>query len=474
MRVQLLAFDFGSTTMKALEASASLTRSAVTGRSEIGAVTTLWRSEPEFTPFNAEQIDQNRLEAIVDRWLNRSGRAKQDSLLTGGVIITGLAAQKSNAQVIANTIRQRMGEAVVALADDPLRESWLAFMGSCAGLSSAHPDIPFVNIDIGGGTANLACGMAGRVSSTSCLWVGARHFQFQPGSYQLVAISPQGNRQLAHLKIKIKPGEEMSREQISKIVGFYVAGLEKSVELNRKATHRQVLDHQKSARLVVPSQPSVTFSGGVGEILYRMAHGESFARTPFGDLGVDLAKALLQSKFLGGDVHQMVPANLGRATVSGLAFHGVEVSGATVHAPDPRLFPMRDLPLLGRIHENLSDSELWDLLLRARGSSEGGGIFVHLARTDRSSVAEMGKRLCQTLRKIHFPKTIPLVLFLSQNAGKVLGSYVCDWGRLKLNLVVIDEIQDNSAAQGAYYASVFRTQEQNVLVSFYGGLNSYG
>ena len=53
-------------------------------------------------------------------------------------------------------------------------------MGNCQSLSRSHPQMPFVNLDIGGGTTNLAVGIDGRVVGTGCLMVGARHFQFNP------------------------------------------------------------------------------------------------------------------------------------------------------------------------------------------------------------------------------------------------------------------------------------------------------
>ena len=62
---------------------------------------------------------------------------------------------------------------MIATAGDPALESWLAFMGNCHALSLAKPGVPIVNIDVGGGTTNLALGIDGQVVAAGALHVGA-------------------------------------------------------------------------------------------------------------------------------------------------------------------------------------------------------------------------------------------------------------------------------------------------------------
>src|SRR6266403_625059 len=85
-----------------------------------------------------------------------------------GALITGLAAQSSNAPELTQLIKNRFQNAVVARADDPCLESWLAFMGNSWELSRAEPARAFVNLDIGGGTTNIAWGLAGEVLRCGC------------------------------------------------------------------------------------------------------------------------------------------------------------------------------------------------------------------------------------------------------------------------------------------------------------------
>src|SRR5438067_4138525 len=187
--IQLVGLDFGTTTSSVVVASARLTRAAGTGRVELDQVRECYRSPMVFTPLDEnDRLDMPQVEAHLDVWL-AAGDVRSVEVFGGGALLTGLTAQKDNAAALVGLIRRRLGDALVATADDPCLESWLAFMGSCAGLSRAHPEQAILNLDIGGGTTNLALGCAGEILRTGCLFVGARHIQVVPGGYRLVKLS---------------------------------------------------------------------------------------------------------------------------------------------------------------------------------------------------------------------------------------------------------------------------------------------
>ena len=83
-------------------------------------------------------------------------------------MITGLAARSDNAAALTRVISERIGDSLIAAADDPRLESWLAFMGNCATLSRARGQTAVINLDIGGGTTNPALGLNGAVSLCGC------------------------------------------------------------------------------------------------------------------------------------------------------------------------------------------------------------------------------------------------------------------------------------------------------------------
>ena len=186
--VTLLGLDFGTTTSSAVVASAQLAQNSVTGRSDLTDIRESFRSPLVFTPFEDDLIDESQLARYLDEWL-AAGDVDSEKVFGGGALVTGLAAQRENAPAVVRMIRQRFKNALIATADDPRLEAWLAFMGSCAKLSYACPEVPIVNLDVGGGTTNVAVGQNGIVSRTGCLYVGARHIQVEPGSYQISWLS---------------------------------------------------------------------------------------------------------------------------------------------------------------------------------------------------------------------------------------------------------------------------------------------
>ena len=177
--VKLVGFDFGTTTSSAVVAAAQLRRTA-TGRMEIDYQQEVFRSEMVFTPvLDDARLDLGAVERLVDSWLE-AGQVHSGDLFGGGALLTGLTAQKENASALVALIRRRLKDALVAAADDPCLESWLAFMGSCDELSRQHPDKIILNLDIGGGTTNLALGRDRQVLHTGCLFLAPAILRSSP------------------------------------------------------------------------------------------------------------------------------------------------------------------------------------------------------------------------------------------------------------------------------------------------------
>lgn len=91
----------------------------------------------------------------------------------GAVIITGETARKQNAESIVHYLAEHAGNFVVATAGADL-EGMLAAKGSGAIEHSAETNKVIANIDVGGGTANIALCQNGKVIETFTLHVGGR------------------------------------------------------------------------------------------------------------------------------------------------------------------------------------------------------------------------------------------------------------------------------------------------------------
>ena len=131
--------------------------------------------------------------------------------------------------VIQPLRKKRFHQSVVAATDDPCLESWLAFMGNALGLSRVQPGRPFINLDIGGGTTNVAWGVAGDVLRCGCYYVGARHVEVVPGTYRVRALSAFARALFSELGRTVDAGADLNSRDLSAVLGFYVALLESVV-----------------------------------------------------------------------------------------------------------------------------------------------------------------------------------------------------------------------------------------------------
>jgi ethanolamine utilization protein EutA len=465
--VLLAGLDFGSTTSSLLVMRATLRAHGVSGRMELADAEVLWHPEPVFTPFVDGAVDLAALEVIVDGWL-RAAPACPDGWFSGGALVTGLAARGTTADAIRRFVRHRVGNAVVAATDDPCLESWLAFQGSVGGLHHACAGRAIVHLDIGGGTTNSALGEDGAVLSTGCHFIGARHFRFAPGTWRITGLSPHGEALAAHVGAAVTVGADLSPDARERILDWYVTGLEAIVrgDPGHFADPTGRLHEQVPFAGPAPGADAVvTFSGGVGALVYRLAAGQSLpGTTAYGDLGIDLARRIVASPLLARDIARHVPANAGRATVTGLTLHGAEVSGATLFLPDPALLPLADLPIVARLPLH-ADAAAVDRAAGLVARSATGGCLhwpAPACAPDPASVRLFAGHLRDAMAA--WGARVPLVVLTSADAGKTLGHYATDWGRRPAPLIVIDEVPDRHA----HFAQIGRLREGVVTVAFHG------
>jgi ethanolamine utilization protein EutA len=468
-RVILLGLDFGSTTSSALLASAQIGASA-TGRLALNDIKIERLCEPVLTPFAGHTIDVEKITLLINNWLKQSG-VKVSEIFSGGSMITGLAAQAVNVQALTEIITDLVGESVIATADDPCLESWLAFMGSCGALSRYHADAPMINFDIGGGTTNIALGnvalgVNGDVLQTGCYFIGARHFQFVPGGYKLSAMSSYGAALLADLNIIKTIGETLNKDEIAKIMAFYVRALEAICLGNTDFFNAKIA--QKHCQVAIKIMPktnmNITFSGGVGELIYKISAGETLPTTTFfGDFGIDLAHAISRSAILSANLNTHIPEHKGRATVMGLTLHSTESSGSSIYLPSPNILPLRNLPIVAKLPANASAEQWHSAFVLASNCKQGACIQVTIGN-NLEQIRALAAHIKHALGANIHAASRPLVIMAESNIGKALGNYICDWGQLDYNLMVIDEV----APRNAQFVNIGRLHQGMVPISFYG------
>ena len=131
----------------------------------------VYRSPIYFTPLkSAAEIDAEAVKGIVRREYAAAGMSPGE-IQTGAVIITGETARKRNANEVLAALSDMAGDFVVATAGPDL-ESVLSARGAGADTLSKKRRMAVANLDVGGGTSNIALYQNGALRGTCCLDIG--------------------------------------------------------------------------------------------------------------------------------------------------------------------------------------------------------------------------------------------------------------------------------------------------------------
>ena len=340
----------------------------------------LHQSEVILTPYKEEQtIDAAALARFVDSEYRAAGIAREQ-IDAGAVILTGLALATRNARAIADAVADDSGKFVSVTAGDML-EARLAASGAGVPNWSRESHDTLIHVDIGGGTTKLSCWRHGAPVSLAAIDVGARLITYDE-SRRITRIAEPCRELLAMLdavaRKRLRPNSPPAtggrRDKVKRIVDSGSLPCDSGGGLGRGQMQlaegdtldseteesiagvmaQQVLAHAGVAdpelantkllrtsplRRDVVGPVAVIFSGGVSEYVYGRE-----SRT-FGDLGMALGRAIRKAVDAAGVT--LLPFTGGiRATVLGASQHTMQLSGSTVFVSDPKLLPLRNLPVV--------------------------------------------------------------------------------------------------------------------------------
>ena len=313
-----------------------------------------YKSDIYFTPLeNETTIDFAGVRKIVEQEYARAGVRKEE-IDTGAVIITGETARKENAREVAETLSGFAGDFVVATAGPDL-ESVISGKGAGTDVYSKEHHVTAVNLDIGGGTTNLALFSQGDTMDTGCLDIGGRLIRLERDSHRITYIAPKLLRVITAEEMGLAVGRVIEEGELKKLLSIMTEALEQSVGLRQDCRYYEMLitnhglqmignDGGKSVEQGQERQKitCISFSGGVAAILY---HPEDYPDAyAFGDIGVLLAGAIRQS-LLFQKLKVIESAETIRATVVGAGSHTTEISGSTIDYANAE-FPIKNLPVL--------------------------------------------------------------------------------------------------------------------------------
>lgn len=299
-----------------------------------------YRGPIYFTPLLSNtELDTGKIAEIVEREYQSAGVLPQD-VKTGAVIITGDTARKENAQSVLHSISKYAGDFVVATAG-PALESILAGKGSGAEQYSRDCLKNVCNMDIGGGTTNTAAFYRGNLIDADCMDIGGRLIRFREGTREIAYIFHKIQKLAQDLGVDARPGVVLTEDQIRKITDSMArAMLEK---LKAAPTDPQyVFLKTESGGGCNPAIGAVSFSGGVGKLIYERELPNPLL---YSDIGVFLAESIKGCLPIEG-VEVIRPAETISATVIGAGNHSMEVSGSTITISDFQDLPIQNLPIL--------------------------------------------------------------------------------------------------------------------------------
>lgn len=458
--VLFLGLDIGSTTTRLLIMEAEISPPVQGRQTDLRHFKIIYQSPVVFTPFQDEMIDETEISCLVKQWLKDSSLHRE--ITSASVIVTGLASRKENAQKIKSILETIVQPVMVASLEDPNLESWMAYLGSCSEIKYKYPEQLFLNVDIGGGTSNFALGLGDKVCHLGCYFIGTRHWVFAPDSFRLISMSDIGKKILQVLGVRKSLGDYLGEKEVSLLTQALVSSLE-SIVLGKgdDLLLSRIAELTQIPYLVGKTASRLLFSGGVGELIYAEDRWKS--RTPFGDLGLELARALRNSPVFFDDIKSYRPSNGGRATVFGLTTRQIHFAGNTVFLPRPELLPLIAVPILGDLsYQNLAQD--WERILPLLSSTQSSlAIRIH-PPIKGLSLRQMAQDLKVRFLEIDREQKRPVLLLFERDVAKVFGNYLTHWGKEKLNIVAVDQLQTAKAS----FVSLGEPINDSIPVSLYG------
>lgn len=379
----------------------------------------IYRSDIIFTPLlNQSEIDAEPIKAFVAEQYRQAGIHKQD-IQMGAVIITGETARKSNANNVLRALSGYAGDFVVATAGPDL-ESIIAGKGAGAQTYSETKRKPVVNLDIGGGTTNLAVFKDGEVIDTACFDIGGRLIKLDQ-QQKITYIAPKIQEIINKKGLTLHLGDQATEQNLLPIISELVAVLENSIGLGTQSPFYQLLVTNHPLRKG-EELPIVTFSGGVADCL----NTTSTNLFKYGDIGLLLGKYLRKS-LIFSEKEVLESAETIRATVVGAGSHTAEISGSTI-AYREQILPVKNIPILklAQEDETLTVTELGRRIqekLNWHRIEETPQIALAIRGMSNPTFADIqryGQGIVEGLASL-VAEQIPIIVMVDEDMAKALG-----------------------------------------------------
>ena len=297
---------------------------------------TLHESEILLTPYlSGEDIDAAALGDFIHQQYAAVNVLRED-IDTGALILTGVAARRSNSRAIGEIFALEAGKMVAVSAGDSL-ETIMAAHGSGAVARSLRDRTTVMNIDIGGGTSKIAICSDGRVIAQTALDVGARLIATDP-SGRIERIETAARVFARDLGFELNLGDTLSPARIIALTALMAERLDQTLRGGSPVASGVSLLRGEPLPANIPID-AITVSGGVSEFFY------SRESSSFGDLGPALAAAVRTRLEAWGPRIELSDQRI-RATVIGASQYTTQVSGTTIFVSPLDILPLRNFPVI--------------------------------------------------------------------------------------------------------------------------------
>ncbi|MBQ6314702.1 MAG: ethanolamine ammonia-lyase reactivating factor EutA [Mogibacterium sp.] len=408
-------------------------------RIEILDTDVFYKSPIYFTPLiNDLDIDADAVKKIVLDEYQKAGMTPDD-INTGAVIITGESARKENANEVLEAMSDLAGNFVVATAGPDL-ESVLAAKGAGADWMSDENRTTICNLDVGGGTTNLAVFNRGQLEGTSCLDIGGRLIKVNNG--RITYIFHKTEKLAKDHGLEMHVGDVADKDKIRKLCDIMARHLAVAIGIGAPDDEHNSL-YTNDGRIInfKHAVQGVTFSGGVSDIVYNpVAGGDPFR---YGDIGPILGDAINDcADFKRVKRYQSVETI--RATVVGAGSHTTNVSGSTINY-DKHTLPIKNVPIIRVKQEIEDDLELFEKTLQERiqvyeSGNTGEIIGVGMSGKNYEHFDDIQALAKSILRGFKNYKNRPIVVVLENDIAKVLGNAIKAYMEEDQPLICIDSI----------------------------------
>jgi ethanolamine utilization protein EutA len=295
----------------------------------------VYESSIHMTPLNdVGQIDEQGVASIIASEYQKA-KIKPEDIDTGAAIITGESAKRRNAKAVLSAITDLAGDFVCESAGAHL-ESVLAARGSGCDVASLEGNMTIANIDIGGGTCNIAVYSHGRLLETACIDIGGRFIEFSEdkqksaaGTKTVKSVTSPALQFFDSIGYSFKKEDAVSIKELALLAEELAEALVK--QISNRSCSLDFLWTDKALNFEATID-QYRFTGGVAQVMKKIVDSGSSALPDdfaFNDMGILLAKGLL--KTLNNEhLAYKIPDNAIRATVIGAGHCSVQLTGSTI------------------------------------------------------------------------------------------------------------------------------------------------